>query len=1269
MFQNFSSPHCHLQSLDTGSTLEEFLKRELELNTGTMTCTDHGYLGACLDVYKMCKENNLTPILGVEAYHRDDNCEILTNHGIEKVDGKFDKYYKYGHLTIHALDQSAYQKLVKKISDADLTGEQHGSERKPIFTWKDLEELGSENVTMTSGCLIGVVSRHIMANRPEIAVKYYEKIRSLAKPGNFFVELFPHRCDKNWVSGVFITLEGGKQLKYYLGKKVRTQECEEISVADLSKLVAKGKPVGKLLAIKNRSTWEEIEPKEIISCEMIQDFVENECQPWCPDGDVQLGANKFLLALAQKYGDKVQISDDSHYAYPDEKVIQNAKLGGMGDNFRFYGDYHRHSSEEVYQYFKERMGFSEEDFRKVLQNNIDWAARFKDFKLEYKISLPTSFYPSNTIQHIKELIDKHGRMDWKNRAMVTRLQSEINLLYKNGTIDLLPYFFLAEESVEQYVNKGELPGPGRGSAAGLLLSYLLDITHADPLRYDLSQDRFLTIDRIQTGKLPDIDQDLPNREILIPWLKERFGDCFAQISTNNLLRVKNSIKDVARATWGEVPYETEKLCKSIPSTPQGIEDRDFLFGYTGDDGKEVKGFISESKELQAYVAKYPEQWKIVQKLLGVMRNKGKHASGFIVANKPIDQFIPLMTVNEVRCTQYTAEGCEFAGALKMDYLCLNSLIDLSQALKMIQARSGVTLEESHIINGKRVPRIRIVPHNGKLLDIYDLPEDQDVFRSICQGETETVFQLNTHSARQWLKEFDHWKNEKEGKKSIDSIDAVAAFTALDRPGPLDAPITDGVVTRNMLQEYAARMRGSKPLDPIPFMMENLMETVGVMVFQEQLQSIYQQLTDCSGIDANKFRNDIGKKEMQKVLKRYPFFMEKATEKIGKETAQKIWDQIYTFGQYGFNKSHATCYGMLAYACAYLKYHFKLEWWCAVLRNAEKNEIGEKFWKYCKDIVLLPDIQSSRQMFEIQGSKIIAPINMLLGVGPGAHAELVANVPYKDIDDFCQKIAKCKVQKTKINETTNKIKLGTSALNKGVVSKLIVSGVMDSLFPSGLDIVSKLEMYQTSLAKALEKKRPEKIDQKYSSLNSLKIYQHRKSILPVYSSWLVPHLYDLKIDGISRKVINYKSGDMYNYSYLPEKPETINLILKSSYMKSMFKQALPFVDGIIFAQMNESASIPMYGSCRVAVGAYVVEVKSFEYTNKQNGKKLKSYKFVLDIDGNIVEMVKWANREGKENFIPPGELEGSIVVAILSKRKEYDPFQIDAILKIEEPLAD
>lgn len=659
--KNFASPHCHIQSLDSASTPEAFIKREKELETGAITTTDHGSLQACRHVYDLAKKAKLTPILGLEAYFRDDDCPLIKAAGLDPK-----TYLKYFHITLHAMDEVAYYALVKVLSRAALTRvEKHGSEYKPLFDWEDLEELANYNITFTTGCLVGMVQRHYLAGRPDLAEAYYLKLKEMVKPGNLYVEVFPHKTDKNFVSGIFVTFDDGTKQKWYAGKKLKVNG-EEVTAEDLAK-TWKSDSTGTLQGVKNRNTWEECN-KTISKVEKIEEFIENECIPDATDSDSQKWTNWRMIALAEKHGEPVLISDDAHFATPDEKVVQDVRLRANGDSWRFYASYHRHTSEEAWEYFRKEMAVDLSVFEGWIDNNVKWSERFKDFKFNDTRELPTRFYPEDTLLHTKRLIDAKGRMDWNNTEYVERLKAEINMLHFNGTIDLLPYFFIDEEVCSLYESKGMLTGPGRGSAAGLLLSYLLGITHVDPLKYQLSMERFLTLDRIKNGKWPDIDQDLPTRHLLVDdddpdkgWLRERFGDNVAQISTDTQLKLRSAIKDVARATMGEVPAAINKLAHQIQAAPQGVEDKDFVFGYEGPGGW-VEGTIETDSSLQEYIDTYPKQWELVQKLLGLVRQKGRHAcllGGDLILTT--EGYLPIVECNGK--TVLTGQGAEAPAVL------------------------------------------------------------------------------------------------------------------------------------------------------------------------------------------------------------------------------------------------------------------------------------------------------------------------------------------------------------------------------------------------------------------------------------------------------------------------------------------------------------------------------------------------------------------------------------------------------------------------------
>lgn len=643
---NFVPFHCHINSFDAASNVEKFSKKETELGTGHITVTDHGTLEGARRVYDFCHKETkglLKPIIGLEAYFRDDDCPIFLEKKIEKDDkGTYKEYVKYMHLTMHFQDQKAFSAASRVLSLADDNAEHHGSERKPLFNWKNLEELSSFNVTFGSGCLIGMIGRHLLKNKDfDSAIKYYEKLRYTVGPEKFFVEVFPHVCDRDYQVGIYFKYEDGTEEKFPNWKKVKTEagefKTEQIANEFKDKFKAE-KRHQHVLEVMTYRKWEpNLTPKRIVDVEKREGFLYNECSEYSPNGDVQLSANKFLIGLAERYGDKILLSDDSHFAYPEEKIIQDIRLNqreleqGLSGSWIFPNSHHRLSSLDAKAYLDKHLPSESHKLEQWVDNSYEWASKFDNFKFENKQTLPTSFYPKDTLKHTLDIISKNGRMDWSNVTMTKRLEAEIDLLHKNGTIDLLPYFFIDTDVCELYLKNGQLTGPGRGSAAGLLLSYLLGITHVDPLKYSLSMDRFMTVERIKSGKLPDIDQDLPHRDLLVNpedntkgWLKERFGDCVAQISTETTLKLKSSIKDVFRAMHGEVPYVIEQLTKELPTPPQGIPDKDFVYGYDAN-GEWVPGLLETNEKILKFTKDYPKEWASIKELLGLVRQRGRHA--------------------------------------------------------------------------------------------------------------------------------------------------------------------------------------------------------------------------------------------------------------------------------------------------------------------------------------------------------------------------------------------------------------------------------------------------------------------------------------------------------------------------------------------------------------------------------------------------------------------------------------------------------------------
>jgi len=1267
-FDPLVTPHCHTLSLDSGSTPESFLRRELDLNTGYITTTDHGTLAGVRKIYDLAKKAKITPILGLESYLRPRECEILKSMGVSKTIAEkgptkdqlsYIDYRKYFHVTMHFKDYEAFQTAARLISIADETAETWGSEKKPIFGWEELEELGSKNVTMGSSCLIGAVQGHLALNRPDIAVKYYEKLRSIVKPGNFIVEVFPHKCDTNWEESLYLINPDGTEKRLHPNKRLLVLDAKgkrhEIDGKTLAKRFKDKQADYRLVGTFRYKVLTEEEPFHFNNIRLVEGFIQNECSPYAPNGAVQIGANQFVIDLAKKYGDPIVVSDDSHVAIPEHVVVQKVRLLQSG-NWHFSEGYWRKSSSECFEFFNQNMGIQEDEFRSWVENSRNWASGFKDFKFQDKKSLPAQFYPHDTVKYLFELIRKHGRMDWSNPKYVERLKEEVVLLQKNGVTDFLPYFFTQEEVLSEYEKARLLTGPGRGSAAGVFIAYLLGITHVDPFKDDLSLSRFITPDRIQGGSYPDIDHDLFNRDILDGtegrpgFLERRFGkNHVAKISTNGTLRLKSAIKDVCRALYGEVSKEVHALTKRMADAPQGVTDQAHVFGYQPKDEDFVPGAIDTDPALKEFVLNYPEAWETAKLALSLVKGKGVHAGGYVITDRdmPISSFLPTMNIDGVTATQWTKDEVEEAGGIKIDFLVIKILEDISKCIEIIQANDPKYLND-HTLNGRRVPGFRLVPDlEGNLHDIWDLPEKDEVFKDILDGKTETVFQLNTSGAKKYLQLFNFQKSN--GKMGINSISDIAVFTALDRPGTLDAVVSDGTTSRNMLEEYVARAKGDKPIGLIQELQDISPDTYGVLVFQETASKVFREVGRATSVEAEGFRSHASKKNTEKVLKDKEIFMRGAKDTVGEEVGEKVWEQLVTSSRYSFNKSHACCYAVTAYATAYLKHFYPLQWWCAVLSNSNRNEIQEKFWKYCSSFVLLPDIKYSGSGFIVEGNKLRAPLWLLEGVGEKAYLELTKLGPFTDIKDFLQKIEnesiangttiEPEVKESKqidLFSTPNeppKIKKAHSAINRKVAYNLIISGIADSLFPENMDILSKLQLYEQEKALITGSKQ-KSIEQKFLKFDALTRYQYRKQLMPYFAGSVLPIMVDSKIQDVTR------NEEKRMYVYLDR---------------------YPFVNPSYLSMLEDLPVLP--NKTTVAVAAVVLEYRLFTY----HGTK-EAAEYVLDVAGQQIKVVKWPDYNTGELISSfKKDLTGCIVIAVLTKSKKGKDPSLDLINVIREPI--
>jgi hypothetical protein len=746
---------------------------------------------------------------------------------------------------------------------------------------------------------------------------------------------------------------------------------------------------------------------------------------------------------------------------------------------------------------------------------------------------------------------------------------------------------------------------------------------------------------------------------------ERFKDHFAQVSNDTRLRLRNSAKDVHRVRDGLVPPEVEKLVGAFPKPPQGVEDLDFVFGYKGPDGDWVQGAIETNKTLQTYAATYPEHWKLVQMCLGLTRQKSRHACAFVITNEPVINFLPTTRVGSdggPPVTQYTKDYVEQVGGLKMDFLKVDALKHIQSAVKLVQKTAGYTPKDE-VIEGLRVPSIRVVPRVNKqggldLYDVWDLPEDQDVFREMCDGRTESVFQFSTPGVRQWLELF-----HANGEHTLRSVEHISALTALDRPGPLDAKVEAGGISRNMLEEFAARSKGEKPIGNNEYLDRLFPETYGVLTYQEQIQKAFQVIGQTSAEQGDEFRVHVSKKKAADVAKDREVFMPGAIKTLGSvEEAERIWGMLCTFAAYGFNKAHAVCYAITGYVGAWLKHYYPTEWWTAVLQNSDRSKIDNTFWEYCGSYVDAPDIKVSGEDFAIENGRIRAPLRLINGLGPKAHDELVELRPFSDVREFCQKVydRRVKTGEVKFEQKTNKktgvvtevkkLKLGRTSLNNTILAKLIVSGCADSLFPSTIqpnDIDGKLAHFAETKAQVEGKKKADEIDPRFLNLTTLQRFQLRKDVLTSFSVDLVPWVAQV----LDRDEFVADRG--YRNAWRMPREFEGNAwcpILHGRDAKSIVKP-------------EEGEQVQgLSPKFKLGVVAFITAVERF-----WGGKAARIH---FEANGERFEVARFPNRWEKQNDEParlPDDLKGSIAVITLMRWKEDRDFTIDDIRVVSPAL--
>lgn len=1183
------SPHTHVESPLTGSTILSMLTRAKELGRTHIVYTDHGHLSSALKVGRVMKEEEkkqkmkfgLKVIQGIEFYFKDTSCPIVSSSGANRC--------KYFSAALYCKDQAAFQALCLLVSRIDLPTLEIREETQQMWSWKELEEMAKYNVNIVLSGVHCMVGKTMLAGHPAVGDAVLSKLIGIYGKERVNLALVCEPWSKKYTSLVQISYADGTSDTCLSTDQVTTERARRIKVTDL----LESNRHSVIRSISTSGMFKQVE-KRIESVKLHKGFL-----PF-PGGDVTAKLNRYYLALGKKHSVGVLATDYAYYATPGDRVVQTMRLEGAD---KIQASFHMKSEEEIVAYLR-TLGLPEEACKNIVSNNDEWVKQFNDLSLKYEWRLADS--GPDPLKQAMEIIKQNGRMKWDDPVWVDRLREELNVIAKNGVKDLTAYFLPIRNVLNHYLENGQLTGPGRGSAGGSLFCYLLGITQVNPFEYDLPFSRFFSMDRIKSNKLPDIDVDLENRELLVGldnksgYLYGTYGDKAAQISTRTTVRLKSAVKDTNRYFHGKVEDSIEVFTKGLPAPPQGISDHAFVFGFEDEEGHETPGLLEQSAELKSYIETRPKEWDIVNKAMGLTRSFSKHASAFVLCDIPIKEVVP---TKEGYITQYEAKECEAAGLIKYDFLVIHQLRDIRVCMDLIKKKAG----------RKDLP-VTHFPHGGADTFVWDLPKDGQVFRSIWSGQTETCFQINTRSMIPFVMEI-----------CPESIMDVANILALVRPGPMD--FIDELTGRNMVEEYVLRRRGQSTPD-IKELADLLPETYGIITFQEQLNKIARQIAGFSGEEAEKLRENMAKKKMEELMAMKPAFISGSMERISKETAEAIWERMVTFGRYGFSIIHAVEYAMVTYACMFFKHYYPLEWWAAVLTNATEQEITGKFWPYVKDTVLPPDINlsSDTMVVDYANNKIRAKLGVMKGMGDATMMPIVEGRPYATVQDFIDK----------------------DVAGNSLSHKLIHVGVLDSLFPPKANLLEKLKIFEDAVEVKLFRNY---LKQKEKDGKKGRLTQPKEGRVP--SEYINLHP---MVDAAMKKAVlpslpinTHELGVKYSKVLVPFKNRP--MVLNSRGYDTLL------IDGAKLQKLDEIEGDEIEKDIYVASTCYII--KAEEFTFAKNTKR--ALKLIIDSDGYVSEKVLWPDFESGELMYPKELKKGAIATLFFRKKAGKKDMSINSVV--------
>ncbi len=979
--------HCHTDYslLDGCAKVSRYMQRCAELNMPALAMTDHGNLFGAINFYRACEKAGIKPLVGCEIYlvydHRQDERPKRDRKRSDDIDDVPEEalgpedYPKHQihHKTLIAKDFTGYQNLVKLVSDAHVNGMYY----RPRTDLQRLSE-HSEGLIALSGCMNGVASQKLIYNDYEGAREATATFIDIFGKENYFIEIQNHGMpvQQRILPGL---------------KKLADEFALPLVCANDVHYVYK-------------DDWQ---PHDALLCIQTGKLVKDEQRMRYPNQEFYLksrsemeriftefpGACENTLRVAEMVDLKIEFGQDHYpiYERPVEVIVNEDP-----HHFeRVLDVYVQEKNKVLTREGKDPISLTVEDRVRFRRNGLylfDLCKR--GLKERYGVDYDTvrTAFPESLDPNVAGAGTFDPESEIFAREICDKLDYELAIIVGAGFVD---YFLITWDFIN-WARQQEIPvGPGRGSGAGSLISYVLKITDIDPLRFGLLFERMLSLERVSP---PDFDVDfcMRRRDDVVNYVRQKYGeDRVANIITYGKFGAKMVVRDLARVL--DMPYgEANRVAKMVPD----------------DLNISLNDAVAKSHELQAEMRSNPTVAEIIRQgkvIEGMVRNTGKHACGIIVGDQPLTNLVPVTLQEGDLTTQYAKGPVEDLGMLKCDFLGLKTLTVLSDAQEHVRRTSGLAD-----------------------FDVEKVPlDDRRTYDLLNTGRTTGVFQLESGGMQALCRQL-----------GLSSFEEIIALIALYRPGPMQF----------IPQYIEGKKDRSKIQVPHPLLKDLVEETYGVLVYQEQVMKVAQIIAGYTLGDADILRRAMGKKIKAIMDQQKDIFVAGAERVNGikRREAAEIFAILEKFAQYGFNKSHSAAYAMLSYRTAYLKANYPVQFMAAVLGcelgNSDKLSHVLEECQAMGVAVLGPDVNASRENFTpvvengADGS-IRFGLAAIKGVGEGPARTIIEerekNGPFKDFRDFA----------TRIDSKT---------ANRRVLENLIRSGAFDAIGEERGDLLHHLE---------------------------------------------------------------------------------------------------------------------------------------------------------------------------------------------------------------------